>query len=120
MDVVGVVTPLVRGIVDGGCGVSSNQGGGGTIESPVDMFVSSRDGETCMGGMGSSSAEDAGGGNSGCTSTGGVTGCCVDGVSRVTGRGGDHDCANFRLRCDTIDDSGGSTQRHDDVDKCAK
>ena len=28
-------------------------------------------------------------------------------------------CANFRLRCDTIDDSGGSTQRHDDVDKCA-
>ena len=30
------------------------------------------------------------------------------------------DCANFRLRCDTIDDSGGSTQRHDDKDKCAK
>ena len=27
---------------------------------------------------------------------------------------------NFRLRCDTIDDSGGSTQRHDDEDKCAK
>ena len=35
-----------------GCGVSSNQGGGGIIESPVDMFVSSRDGETCMGGNG--------------------------------------------------------------------
>ena len=32
---------------------------------------------------------------------------------------GSHNCANFRLRCDTIDDSGGSTQRHDDVDKCA-
>ena len=31
-----------------------------------------------------------------------------------------HDCTNFRLRCDTIDDSGGSTQRHDDEDKCAK
>ena len=31
-----------------------------------------------------------------------------------------HNCANFRLRCDTIDDSGGSTQRHDDDDKCAK
>ena len=31
-----------------------------------------------------------------------------------------HNCANFRLRCDTIDDSGGSTQRHDDGDKCAK
>ena len=31
-----------------------------------------------------------------------------------------HYCANFRLRCDTIDDSGGSTQRHDDEDKCAK
>ena len=29
-------------------------------------------------------------------------------------------CANFRLRCDTIDDSGGSTQRHDEEDKCAK
>ena len=29
-------------------------------------------------------------------------------------------CANFRLRCDTIDDSGVSTQRHDDEDKCAK
>ena len=29
------------------------------------------------------------------------------------------DCANFRLRCDTIDERGGSTQRHDDVDKCA-
>ena len=28
-------------------------------------------------------------------------------------------CANFRLRCDTIDERGGSTQRHDDVDKCA-
>ena len=26
-------------------------------------------------------------------------------------------CANFRLRCDTIDDCGGSTQRHDDEDK---
>ena len=31
-----------------------------------------------------------------------------------------HYCANFRLRCDRIDDSGGSTQRHDDVDRCAK
>ena len=31
-----------------------------------------------------------------------------------------HYCANFRLRCDTIDDSGGSTQRDDDEDKCAK
>ena len=31
-----------------------------------------------------------------------------------------YNCANFRLRCDTIDDSGGSTQRHDDEDKCAK
>ena len=31
-----------------------------------------------------------------------------------------HNCANFRLRCDTIDDSGGSTQRHDDEGKCAK
>ena len=29
-------------------------------------------------------------------------------------------CSNFRLRCDTIDDSGVSTQRHDDEDKCAK
>ena len=29
-------------------------------------------------------------------------------------------CAYFRLRCDTIDDSGVSTQRHDDEDKCAK
>ena len=28
-------------------------------------------------------------------------------------------CANFRLRCDTIDERGGSTQRHDDVDKYA-
>ena len=28
-------------------------------------------------------------------------------------------CSNFRLRCDTIDERGGSTQRHDDVDKCA-
>ena len=26
----------------------------------------------------------------------------------------------FELRCDTIDDSGVSTQRHDDEDKCAK
>ena len=31
-----------------------------------------------------------------------------------------HYCANFRLRCDTIDDSGGSTQRHDDEDKCMR
>ena len=31
-----------------------------------------------------------------------------------------NDCANFCLRCDTIDDSGVSTQRHDDEDKCAK
>ena len=31
-----------------------------------------------------------------------------------------HNWANFRSRCDTIDDSGGSTQRHDDEDKCAK
>ena len=29
-------------------------------------------------------------------------------------------CENFRLRCDTIDDSGGSTQRHDDEDKMCK
>ena len=28
-------------------------------------------------------------------------------------------CANLRLRCDTIDERGGSTQRHDDLDKCA-
>ena len=28
------------------------QSGGGIIESPLDMFVSSRDGETCMGGNG--------------------------------------------------------------------
>ena len=27
--------------------------------------------------------------------------------------------ANFRLRFVTIDERGGSTQRHDDVDKCA-
>ena len=39
-------------VVDGGGGVSSNQGGGGMIGSPVDMFDSSRDGETCMGGDG--------------------------------------------------------------------
>ena len=31
-----------------------------------------------------------------------------------------HKCANFCLRCDTIDDSGVLTQRHDDEDKCAK
>ena len=30
-----------------------------------------------------------------------------------------YNCATFRLRCDTIDERGGSTQRHDDVDKCA-
>ena len=30
-----------------------------------------------------------------------------------------YNCANFRLRCDTIDERGGSKQRHDDVDKCA-
>ena len=29
-------------------------------------------------------------------------------------------CANFVCVCDTIDDSGVSTQRHDDEDKCAK
>ena len=42
--------------------------------------------------------------------------------SASTAYAGTHNsnCANFRLRCDTIDDSGGSTQRHDDVDKCAK
>ena len=28
--------------------------------------------------------------------------------------------AQICLRCDTIDDSGVSTQRHDDEDKCAK
>ena len=37
---------------DGGGGVSSKQGGGGIIGSPVDMFDSSRDGGTCMGGDG--------------------------------------------------------------------
>ena len=31
-----------------------------------------------------------------------------------------HYCANFLLRCDTIDERGGSTQRHDVVDKCAQ
>ena len=31
----------------------------------------------------------------------------------------DYYCANFRLRCDTIDERGGLTQRHDDVDKSA-
>ena len=32
-----------------------------------------------------------------------------------------HYCTNFVcLRCDTIDDSGVSTQRHDGEDKCAK
>ena len=39
-------------VVDGGGGVSSNQSGGGMIGAPVDMFDSSRDGETCMGGDG--------------------------------------------------------------------
>ena len=29
-------------------------------------------------------------------------------------------CANFRLRCDTMDERGVSTQRHDVVDKCAQ
>ena len=38
--------------VDGGGGVSSNYGGGGMIGSPVDMFDSSRDGGTCIGGDG--------------------------------------------------------------------
>ena len=33
-------------------GASSNRGGRGIIESPVDTFVSSRDGETSMGGNG--------------------------------------------------------------------
>ena len=36
--------------VDGGGGVSSNQGGGGIRGSPLDMFDSSRDGGTCVGG----------------------------------------------------------------------
>ena len=38
--------------VDGGGGVSSNQGGGGIIGSPVSVFDSSCDGGTCMGGDG--------------------------------------------------------------------
>ena len=38
-------------VVDG-VEVSSNQGGGGMFGSPVDMFDSSRDGVTCMGGDG--------------------------------------------------------------------
>ena len=51
-------------------------------------------------------------------SSGGGSGCEATrrNASGTTG----HHCANFRLRCDTIDDSGGSTQRHDDEDKCAK
>ena len=32
----------------------------------------------------------------------------------------DYYCETFCLLCDTIDDSGVSTQRHDDEDKCAK
>ena len=46
--------------VDGGGGVSSNQGGGGIIGSPVDMFDSSRDGGTCMGGDGTCCGMSAG------------------------------------------------------------
>ena len=46
-------------VVGGGGGVSSNQGGGGMIGSPVDMF-DSRDGETCMGGDGTSCGMIAG------------------------------------------------------------
>ena len=46
--------------VDGGGGVSSNQGGGGIIGSPVDMFDSSRDGRTCMGGDGTCYGMSAG------------------------------------------------------------
>ena len=46
--------------VDVGGGVSSNQGGGGIIGSPVDMFDSSRDGGTCMGGDGTCCGMSAG------------------------------------------------------------
>ena len=57
--------------------------------------------------MGSSSAEDTGGGNSDCIPTWGVTVCCIDGVSRVTDRGGDHDGVAAGTFCE--DTKGGKT-----------
>ena len=51
--------------------VESNQRGGGMIASPVDMFDSSRDGGTCMGGDGTC-----------CGMSAGVSGSCdANGVS---------------------------------------